>query len=77
MEGLRLACQCTTWTRSIREQLTYYFRREAVVPVGTRLGMSTWRKALFSAMHLNANRTAAYFGVPATQVVEIGLEIEI
>ena len=25
-------------------------------------------------MHLNANRTAAYFGVPATQVVEIGLD---
>jgi KUP system potassium uptake protein len=39
--------------------------------------MATWRKVLFATMHLNANRTAAYFGVPTTQVVEVGLEIEI
>jgi KUP system potassium uptake protein len=40
-------------------------------------GMAVWRKALFSAMHLNANLPAAHFGVPAAQVVEVGLEIEI
>jgi KUP system potassium uptake protein len=28
-------------------------------------------------MHLNANRPAAYYGVPAARVVEIGLEVEI
>jgi hypothetical protein len=28
-------------------------------------------------MHLNANLPAAYFGVPTTQVVEVGLEVEI
>jgi len=32
---------------------------------------------LFAAMHLNANLPAAYFGVPTTQVVEVGLEVEI
>ncbi|MBV8916022.1 MAG: KUP/HAK/KT family potassium transporter, partial [Acetobacteraceae bacterium] len=77
MEGLRLACERHDIGDIDPEQLTYYFRREAVVPARDRPGMAAWRKALFSAMHLNANRTAAYFGVPPTQVVEIGLEIEI
>ena len=40
-------------------------------------GMAAWRKRLFSAMHLNSHRHAAYYGVPAAQVVEIGLEVEI
>jgi KUP system potassium uptake protein len=39
--------------------------------------VATWRKSLFAAMHLNANLPAAYFGVPAAQVVEAGLELEI
>jgi len=32
---------------------------------------------LRTAMHLNANLPAVYFGVPATQVVEVGVEVEI
>ncbi|WP_439924488.1 KUP/HAK/KT family potassium transporter [Nitrobacter sp. JJSN] len=32
---------------------------------------------LFALMHLNANLPAAYFEVPPTQVVEVGLEVEI
>ena len=40
-------------------------------------GMAVWRKSLFAMMHLNANLPAAYFGVPPTQVVEVGLEVEI
>ena len=40
-------------------------------------GMAGWRKSLFATMHLNANLPAAYFGVPAAQVVEVGLEVEI
>ena len=40
-------------------------------------GMAVWRERLFAAMHLNANLPAAYFGVPTSQVVEVGLEVEI
>jgi KUP system potassium uptake protein len=47
-----------------------------VIPSDKAFGMATWRKSLFAAMHLNANLPAAYFGVPAAQVVEVGLEIE-
>ena len=39
--------------------------------------MVVWRKSLFATMHLNANLPAAYFGVSAAQVVEVGLEVEI
>jgi KUP system potassium uptake protein len=48
-----------------------------VVPSGKARGMAIWRKRIFAAMHLNANLPAAYYGVPAAQVVEVGLEVEI
>ena len=48
-----------------------------VIPGRKAAGMALWRKSLFAAMHLNANLPAAYFGVPAAQVVEVGLEVEI
>jgi KUP system potassium uptake protein len=48
-----------------------------VIPSGKISGMAEWRKSLFATMHLNANLPAAYFGVPAAQVVEVGLEVEI
>jgi KUP system potassium uptake protein len=58
-------------------RMTYYFRRETVLAGDNMDGMAAWRKRLFSAMHLNTHRHAAYYGVPAAQVVEIGLEVEI
>ena len=76
-QGLALARQQPLFHDLEPADLTYYFRRETVIPAGREPGMSRWRKALFSAMHLNANRTAAYFGVPPAQVVEIGIEVEI
>jgi KUP system potassium uptake protein len=76
-EGLKLVQAMPDFHDIDPASLTYYFRRETIVPVDRSAGMSHWRKTLFSAMHLNANRTAAYFGVPAAQVVEVGLEVEI
>src|SRR4051812_40381502 len=51
--------------------------RETIVPTRRLPGMSIWREELFSLLHRNAQRSAAYFCVPARQVVEIGVEIEI
>ena len=48
-----------------------------VIPTDKASGMAVWRKSLFAAMHLNANLPAAYFGVPPSQVVEVGVEVEI
>jgi KUP system potassium uptake protein len=36
-----------------------------------------WRETLFAFLQRNAERSAAFFGVPAGQVVEFGTEIEI
>jgi len=57
--------------------LTYYLRRETVTPAEQAGGMARWRKALYAAMLLNANRSASYYGLPLAQVVEIGLEVQI
>jgi KUP system potassium uptake protein len=79
MEALRVACRGLPELRGIDpENITYYFRRVMVIASEKPSGMATWRKSLFATMHLNANLPAAsYFKVPAAQVVEVGLEVEI
>jgi KUP system potassium uptake protein len=77
MEGLKLACLESALRGIDPENITYYFRRVMVIPTEKKSGMAVWRKSLFATMHLNANLPAAYFGVPASQVVEVGLEVEI
>ena len=77
MEGLKLACRLPELQGIDPENITYYFRRVMVIACEKASGMAVWRKSLFATMHLNANLPAAYFGVPPTQVVEVGLEVEI
>jgi len=77
MEGLRLACLEPELRGIDPETMTYYFRRVMVIASDKPSGMAVWRKSLFATMHLNANLPAAYFKVPAAQVVEVGLEVEI
>jgi len=78
MNALRIACQQQPELRGIDpDNITYYFRRVMVIACDKKQNMAVWRKSLFAAMHLNANLPAAYFGVPPTQVVEVGLEVEI
>jgi KUP system potassium uptake protein len=77
MEGLRLACADPSLCGIAPEKITFYSRRVMVVPTGKVPGMAVWRERLFAAMHLNANLPAAYYGVPTSQVVEVGLEVEI
>ena len=78
MNALRIACQQQPELRGIDpDNITYYFRRVMVIACDKKQNMAVWRKSLFAAMHLHANLPAAYFGVPPTQVVEVGLEVEI
>jgi KUP system potassium uptake protein len=77
MEGLRLACADPSLCGIAPEKITFYSRRVMVVSTGKVPGMAVWRERLFAAMHLNANLPAAYYGVPTSQVVEVGLEVEI
>src|SRR5215470_15295536 len=77
MEALKLACRKPELAGIDPDNITYYFRRVMVIASENTSGMANWRKSLFATMHLNANLPAAYFKVPTSQVVEVGLEVEI
>jgi KUP system potassium uptake protein len=55
---------------------TYYLGRENLLTTG-KTRMMRWRKALFAYMSRNAGNPAAYFGLPANRVVELGTQIEL
>jgi len=71
--ALRLACQDTILSDIEPARLTYYLRRETIISSDQPTGMANWRNDLFSAMHLNANRASACYGLSPAQVVEVGL----
>jgi KUP system potassium uptake protein len=58
-------------------KITYYAGHETIIPTGRRPGMAPWREALFAFMHHNAQRPGAYFRIPSSQIMEIGIEFEI
>ena len=57
-------------------ETTYYLGRVSVIPTGNSK-MSRWGKALFALMSRNAGTPAAYFGLPANSVVELGAQIQL
>src|SRR6266849_550882 len=76
-EGVRYAHDQAELSCGNLPEVSYYIGRETIIPTEYIPGMWVWREALYAFMHRNAERSAAYFGIPATQVVEIGIEIEI
>ena len=57
--------------------VTYYMRHETVIPSDAPDYIASWRRGLFAAMLLNGNRSSTYYGLPADQVIEIGIEVRI
>ena len=76
-EGLKLACHQGKLAGIDLTDVTYYIGRETIIPSEDVPGMWVWRETLFAFLQRNAERTAAFFGVPTGQVVEFGTEIEI
>jgi len=58
------------------EKLTYYTGHETICAAGRRR-MARWREGLFAFMNRNAQRPGVYFGIPASQIMEVGVEFEI
>jgi KUP system potassium uptake protein len=54
---------------------TYFLGRETVV--ATRGRWRRWTYSLFALMHRNARPAAEFFGIPASQVMEVGAQIEL
>jgi KUP system potassium uptake protein len=76
-EGLRLASSQGKLPGIDLSDVTYYIGRETIIPSEDIPGMWLWRETLFAFLQRNAERSAAFFGVPAGQVVEFGTELEI
>ena len=75
-DGVRYAQEQAELDCGNLSEVSYYIGRETVIPT-TLPGMWMWREAIYAFMQRNAERSAAYFLIPAAQVVEIGIEIEI
>ncbi|MBV9757669.1 MAG: KUP/HAK/KT family potassium transporter [Alphaproteobacteria bacterium] len=76
-EGIRQATAEGKLTGLTPDGITYIIGRETVIPSDKPSGMARWREEIFAFVQRNSERTAVYFGVPASQVVEVGTEIEI
>jgi KUP system potassium uptake protein len=57
------------------EYVTFFLGKETVLPTA-RPGMALWRERLFAFLTRNAQPATAFFGIPPTRVVEIGVQIE-
>jgi KUP system potassium uptake protein len=76
-KGLALAASSGRIDKCDLQQVTYYTGHETIIASARRLGMTRWREEIFAFMHHNAQRPGAYFKIPSTQIMEIGLEFEI
>jgi KUP system potassium uptake protein len=59
------------------KRVIYYTGHETIIPSGRRPGLPRWREAIFAFMHHNAQRPGAFFKIPGSQIMEIGVEFEI
>ncbi|MGH6703740.1 MAG: potassium transporter Kup [Bradyrhizobium sp.] len=76
-QGLMLACRQGKLPGIDLTDITYYIGRETIIPSEDVAGMWVWRESVFAFLQRNAERSAAFFGLPTRQVVEFGTEIEI
>lgn len=60
----------------VPEATTFFLGREIVLAT-RKAGMSLWRERLFAFMGRNALSPVSYYNLPAKQVMEVGVQIEI
>ena len=76
-KGLEVAAERGQIAKFDPAKVTYYTGHETIISSGRRSGLAQWREELFAFMHHNAQRPGAYFKIPNTQIMEIGIEFEI
>jgi KUP system potassium uptake protein len=60
----------------VRGRTSYFLGRETFIATG-RSNLPAWRRALFMFLARNARSPTEFFGIPATEVVELGAQIEV
>lgn len=58
------------------EDITFFLGRETLI-ASANPGMAIWRENLFAFMARNAQRATAFFNIPADQVIEVGIQVEL
>jgi KUP system potassium uptake protein len=58
------------------ENASFFLGKETIIATA-HPGMALWREKLFAFMSRNAQRATAFYSIPASQVFEIGLQVEI
>lgn len=58
------------------KDITFFLGRETLI-ASENPGMAIWREHLFSFLSRNAQRATAFFNIPADQVIEVGMQVEI
>ena len=77
LRGLRHAVSLGLLKDVDLTKVSFYIGSETVIPGKKYAGMALWREALYAMLQRNAERSAAYFRIPAPQVVQLGVELEI
>jgi KUP system potassium uptake protein len=57
-------------------ETTYYFNREMVVS-GGESRMWEWQKGFYAFLSRNARTAKDYYKIPPTQIIELGLPIQL
>ena len=60
-----------------KESDTTYYLADLTLIASARIGMPTWRDAIFIFLSRNARRATNFFHIPVDRVVEIGIQLEI
>ena len=77
LRGLRHAVSLGLLKDVDLAKVSFYIGSETMIPGKKYAGMALWREALYAMLQRNAERSAAYFRIPAPQVVQLGVELEI
>ena len=73
----RILTRCVAHGREIPLQDTSFFLSRLGFLATPKPGMAIWRERIFVFLSRNTQRASSYFHLPAEQVVEIGLVLEI
>ncbi len=57
-------------------QVTFFVGRETLIASEVP-GMAIWREYLFAFMARNSHRATQFFNIPANQVIEVGMQVEL
>jgi KUP system potassium uptake protein len=72
----RLLRAAQPWLPVRTDDAVYFLGRDDIV-IGSPRGMQRWRKKLFIFLARNSEYAAASFGIPPSQVMEVGGQVEI